>query len=160
MSRPCPSSAWLPSTSTRPSTVPTWRRSSPPIPESTTGRSSPRCRRSSTSAASPVASRPRTWSGCNSGDDRQGAGGGAQLDAGALADVVAVDLQRKGPQSAVPVLGDRADRGRDDAAEVLDLTMPRCRLRLAEEARDQGRHVALGGPLQDADRECAVVELD
>src|SRR5262249_18739961 len=95
-----------------------------------------------------------------SGDDRQGAGVGAQLDPGPIADVVAVDLQREGLEPALPVLGYRVDGGGADVVEMLDLAVARGRLVLAEEARDQGRHVALGGALQDPDRERAVVDRD
>ena len=50
--------------------------------------------------------------------------------------------------------------GRGDVVEVLDLAVAGGGALLAEEARDQGRHVALGGALEDAERERAVVDLD
>ena len=77
-----------------------------------------------------------------------------------LADVVAVHLDREGSGRTVLVLGDRGDGGGGDVVEMHDLAVARDGAALAEEAGDQGRHVALRGALQHRHRERAVVDLD
>src|SRR5665811_1253560 len=70
----------------------------------------PRSTRVRSSAASDVYKRQ--------GEDAQGTGGDADVGLVALADVVAVDLEREGPRSALTVDCQRGDKGFTDSREM------------------------------------------
>src|SRR5262249_34210722 len=76
-----------------------------------------------------------------------------------LTDVVAVDLDRERPGAAILARRDRADDRLGHAFEVLDLAMAGTGAPLAEQSRDQGRHVTLGRTLEDSEREGPIVDL-
>ena len=103
--------------------------------------------------------RGRPWSGTQLGDDRQRARLGRERDLGALADVVAVDLDREGAEGAVLGLGDRVI--------VAPATPSKCsiwRWRAAGRFSLKRREIRVGmsrcAPASAPERERAVVDLD